>query len=149
VLGASNDLRRFRIQQLAVHPLLRKRHAVEWEDLYHYPWIVWPLGTAVRGKLDLALSKAGRSPLPYRVESSSLTANLALIENSDMLGAVSGRLSLFFSRHAAINPLPFALDADSSVGLYWRAGQKAPPVTLDMIESLRQAARAPKRKRAD
>lgn len=128
------------------HPLLRKRKAVAWEDLYQYPWLVWPLGTAVRSKLDLALSKAGRPPLPYRIESSSLTANLALIEDSDMLGAVSGRLSVYFSEHAAISPLPFSLDADSSVGLYWLAGQKAPPVTLEMMDCLRQAARVPRRK---
>ncbi len=92
-------------------------------------------------QLDLALSKAGRAPLPYRIESSSLTANLALIEGSDMLGAVSGRLSRYFSEHGAISQLPFSLDADSSVGMYWRAGQKESDTTGVMIKSLREAAR--------
>lgn len=102
------------------HPLARKRKPLTWDDLYSYDWIVWPLGTPIRSKLDLALSRAGRPPLPYRVESSSLTANLALLERSDMLGAVSGRLSRYFGEHGAIDSLPFPLDADSAVGMYWR-----------------------------
>ncbi len=68
------------------HPLARQRKALSWDDLYHYDWIVWPLGTPVRSKLDLALSRAGRPPLPYRIESSSLTANLALLETQRHAG---------------------------------------------------------------
>jgi len=123
------------------HPLTRKRKAITWDDLYHYDWIVWPLGTPVRSKLDLALSKAGRPPLPYRIESSSLTANLALIESSDMLGAVSGRLSRYFAQHGAIETLEFSLNADSSVGMYWRSKEHQTQETRDMIMSLRKAAR--------
>jgi len=123
------------------HPLTRKRKTLTWDDLYQYDWIVWPLGTPVRSKLDLALSKAGRPPLPYRIESSSLTANLALIESSDMLGAVSGRLSRYFSQHGAIETLEFSMDADSSVGMYWRSKEHQTQETRDMIMSLRKAAR--------
>ncbi len=123
------------------HPLLRKRKALVWDDLYAYEWIVWPLGTPVRSKLDLALSKAGRAPLPYRVESSSLTANLALIESSDMLGAVSGRLSRCFAQRGAIRGWPVSLDADSSVGMYWRAETQESAATAAMIRSLRRAVK--------
>jgi DNA-binding transcriptional LysR family regulator len=129
------------------HPLSRKRKGIAWDDLYQYDWIVWPLGTPVRSKLDLALSRAGRPPLPYRIESSSLTANLALIEASDMLGAVSGRLSQYFAQHGTIEPLNFSLAADSSVGMYWRSKEHQTPETRDMIISLRKAAKTTARSR--
>jgi DNA-binding transcriptional LysR family regulator len=131
-----------RIIARSKHPLARKRKAVTWDDLHAYDWIVWPLGTPVRSKLDLALSRAGRAPLPYRIESSSLTANLALIESSDMLGAVSGRLSRYFAQHGAIASLEFSLDADSSVGMYWRSREHQTAETRDMIASLRKVVKA-------
>jgi DNA-binding transcriptional LysR family regulator len=130
-----------RIIARAGHPLTRLRRPIAWDDLYRYDWIVWPTGAPIRNKLDLALTHAGRGPLPYRVESASLTANFALIESSDLLGAVSGRLAEHFARRGGIVSLPFRLNSDSSVGVCWRQEALHEGPARDFLESLRKAAK--------
>lgn len=128
------------------HPLTLRRTALEWEDLYAFDWVVWPVGTPVRGKLELALSRAGRQPLPYRVESSSLAANFALIETTDMLGVVSARLAAHFAGRGRVVPLGFQFDADSAVGIFSHGDSIKNTVVGDFADCLREAAGSASRK---
>ncbi len=123
----------------AGHPLAGKKRVV-WDDLFAYDWVLWPQGTANRGKLDMALAQAGRGPLPCRVESSSLIANFALLQQSDLLCVVSNRLARHFAQRQEVVPLDFALGVESSIGMCWRDEPLQEISTLDMLQSLRQVA---------
>ncbi len=60
------------------HPLAQAA-ALDWEDVRRYDWIVWPPGSPIRSKLDMALTQGGRQPPAYRLESSSMLANIELL----------------------------------------------------------------------
>jgi DNA-binding transcriptional LysR family regulator len=133
-----------RVVARADHPLAAKKR-VGWEDLFDYDWILWPQGTANRGKLDAALAQAGQPPLPCRVESSSLIANFTLLQQSDLLCVVSNRLARHFAKRLEVGPLDFALGVESSIGMCWRDEPLQEASTLEMLQSLRQAALIPTR----
>lgn len=121
------------------HPLA---HSVQlsWDDLYAYDWIVWPQGTPIRSKLDMALTNAGRKPPPYRVESSSQMGNLWLLQHSDMLSIGSERVAAHFAASGLVISLPFEISAEGSVGMCWRDEPHLDQATMDMLNSLRNAA---------
>ncbi|NQD92534.1 LysR family transcriptional regulator [Pseudomonas sp. CrR25] len=121
------------------HPLTERR-PLQWDDLYRYEWIVWPRGAPIRSKLDMALTNAGRRPLPYRVESSSLIGNLWLLQYSDMLSVASERVAEHFTQRGLVVPLPFELDATGSLGMCWRDEPHQDSCLSDLLESLRRAA---------
>jgi DNA-binding transcriptional LysR family regulator len=121
------------------HPL-SSHPSPDWDALHAYDWVVWPLGTPIRSKLDQALARANAGPLAYRIESSSLTANFSLVQQSDMLCAVSSRLARHFIRQQQVVRLPVDVGVDSVVGMYWRNEPLQATSTLDMLQCLRQAA---------
>ncbi|MDH4554090.1 LysR family transcriptional regulator [Pseudomonas sp. BN417] len=129
------------------HPLLQRK-GLRWADLYQYDWLLWPQGTPIRTRLDTALSNAGLKPLPCRVESSSLMANLWLMQNSDMLSVASGRVAEHFHGRGLLRRLDFELEAEGSIGMCWRDEDHPESAVLDLLDSLREAARSPIR-RAD
>lgn len=128
------------------HPLAGRKH-LQWEDLNAYDWILWPENTPIRARLDMALTHAGLKPLPCRVESSSLMANLWLQQNSDMLSVASGRVAEHFTGRGLLVPLDFDLAAEGSIGMCWRDEPHQDSITLDLLDSLRLAARTPIRNR--
>lgn len=100
------------------HPLLTMKR-LSWSDLHAYRWIVWPKGTPVRKALDHALSEAGQSMPPNVVETNSVTANLTLLNNSDMIGIASHRPALRLAQLNVIRILPMRLSGFGAVALYW------------------------------
>ncbi|QRY78137.1 LysR family transcriptional regulator [Pseudomonas sp. PDNC002] len=124
------------------HPLLGKEK-VTWRDLYAYDWLLWPVGTPIRARLDTALSNAGLKPLPCRVESSSLIANLWLLQNCDMLTIASGRVTEHFHGRGQLCRVNFELEAMGAIGMCWRNEEHSAPALADLLESLRDAAKQP------
>lgn len=132
----------------AGHPLAtRKRLA--WDDLYAYGWVLWPRDTVNRSKLDAALANAGRGPLPCRVESSSMLANMTLIERTDLLCAVSNRLARHFAERLQLVTLGFSLEVETPIGMCWREQPLQEASTLDLLRSLRESAKLLRRKGAN
>mgnify|MGYP003482182420 CR=1 FL=1 len=129
----------------AGHPLLG-RTDLQWPDLYKFDWILWPSSTPIRNRLDAALCNAGLKPLPCRVESSSLMANLWLLQNSDMLTVTSGRVAEHFHARGLVRRLDFELEAEGSLGMCWRDESHTESAVLDLLDSLREAAKSPIRK---
>jgi DNA-binding transcriptional LysR family regulator len=124
------------------HPLAGRPN-LQWDDLNAYDWILWPENTPIRTRLDMALTNAGLKPLPCRVESSSLMANLWLQQNSDMLSVASGRVAEHFIGRGLLVPLDFELAAEGSIGMCWRDEPHQDSSTLDLLDSLRLAAKTP------
>ncbi|UTW05898.1 LysR family transcriptional regulator [Pseudomonas benzenivorans] len=122
---------------------LANRKQLQWQDLQAQDWVLWPQGTPIRSRLDAALSSAGLKPLSCRVESTSLMANLWLLQSSNMLSAVSGRVAEHFTGRGLVKILDFELDGEGMLGMCWRDEPHQDPVVDDLLESLREAARLP------
>lgn len=101
------------------HPLMAAP-AVSWAGLDTYRWIVWPKGTPIRSALDRALAEAGQLIPDDAVETNSVTANLTLLNSSDMIGVASSRAALRLSRLNVIRILPMTLSGKGAVAMYWR-----------------------------
>lgn len=127
------------------HPLAQRK-GLRWPDLYQYGWLLWPQGTPIRNRLDTTLSNAGLKPLPCQVESSSLMANLWLMQNSDLLSVASGRVAEHFHGRGLLCRLDFELEAEGSIGMCWRDEEHPDNAVLDLLDCLREAARNPIRR---
>ncbi|HEY0911551.1 MAG TPA: LysR family transcriptional regulator [Bradyrhizobium sp.] len=77
------------------HPLARKR-AVGWNDLMDYPWILPENGTAMRGAAEELFRKQRRKPERCLVESSSIQANVALMNGSHLIWMLSADVADYF-----------------------------------------------------
>jgi DNA-binding transcriptional LysR family regulator len=121
------------------HPLAMRSH-LDWSDLSAFDWILWPEGTPIRQRLDTALSNAGLKPLPSRIESSSLMANLRLLQTSDMLSVASGRVAEHFTRSGLISTLDFEMEAEGYIGICWRDEPYVDSTVLDFRECLIKAS---------
>ena len=126
-----------------IHLVARPRHplfAIEqpsWPDLLSYRWILWPKGTPIRNAVDAALAAAGQAPPPDHVESNSVTINLTLINNSDMIGVASHRAALRFSQMRAMQIIPVRLSGFGSVAMYWREDPFRPIAVQEAMAALR------------
>ncbi|OZI78820.1 LysR substrate-binding domain-containing protein [Bordetella genomosp. 2] len=128
-----------------IHLVARPRHplfalaAPQWADLRAYRWILWPKGTPIRNALDTALEAVGLSAPADAVESNSVTVNLTLINNSDMIGVASHRAALRFSQMNAMRIVPLRLSGFGSVAMYWRRETFLPAAVEAAMACLRQA----------
>ncbi|KCB28540.1 LysR substrate-binding domain protein, partial [Bordetella hinzii CA90 BAL1384] len=99
-------------------PLLQIK-SPRWPDMQAYRWIIWPKGTPVRNALDNALAEAGQALPRDTVETNSVTANLTLLNNSDMIGVASHRAALRLAQLNVIRILPVRLSGFGAVAMYW------------------------------
>lgn len=128
-----------RVVARAGHPLAGRKR-LGWDDLRAYGWVLWPENTVNRARLDAALAQAGGGPLPCRVQSSSLLANMTLVRQTDLLCAVSSRLARLFTEHLQLVTLHFVLHVENAIGMCWRDQPLQEAATLDLLQSLRAAA---------
>jgi DNA-binding transcriptional LysR family regulator len=118
------------------HPLTQRK-IVNWDALNDYEWIVWPQGSPIRARLDAALTAAGSRPLRYRIESSSLMANLWMLQTTDLLTVASERVTEQFSQKGLIVDTGFELEARGSLGMCWRNESKPHFSLTDLKECFR------------
>ncbi|MDR2153398.1 MAG: hypothetical protein LBE78_00005, partial [Burkholderiaceae bacterium] len=121
------------------HPLAARKK-LAWNDLFAYPWIVWPQGTPIRNALETALAAAGHSLPRYCVESNSPLLNITLFAHSSLIGVASHRAARHFSSLKLLRILPMTLDSFGEVSMYWRADESRQAVNL-AIDCLRAASR--------
>lgn len=123
------------------HPLFRGTPG--WTAVLACRWIVWPRGTPIREALDAALAAANQRLPDDCVESDSLSANLALLAGSDMVGTASHRAARRFEHAGTLRILPLALHSAGSVAMMWRRDGGGQPLALQqMLDCLREVAAA-------
>lgn len=123
------------------HPLFLST-IITWSDLQRYPWIVWPSGTPIRNALDEALIASSHTLPPKFIESNSVSANITLINNSDMIGTASHRATLMLSKMELLRILPVDLQGRGSVSMYWRNDEVFVRALQQCLECIRKVATA-------
>ncbi|AOY91016.1 LysR family transcriptional regulator [Cupriavidus sp. USMAA2-4] len=123
------------------HPLAQ-RTAVDWNDLFRYPWIVWPPGTPVRTALESALASAGQAMPQHCVESNSAMLNVTLLNQADLIGVASHRAAARFERLNVLRVLamPMPLGSSGAVAMYWRPDSVSRQAVALALDCLRASA---------
>ncbi len=121
------------------HPLMQRKF-VEWADLMEYRWLLWPKGTPIRNSLEAALTAAGLTVPSNHIESNSVTINLTLLNNTNMIGVASHRSALRLSQMKAMGILPIRISGFGSVSMYWRQDRLRNPTVDAALDCLRQVA---------
>lgn len=92
------------------HPLVSRR-SLQWDDLYDHPWILPEAGTAMRSAVEAHFRKQKRRPIRALVKSSSIQANVALLNTSQLIWVLSLDVAKYFAELGAlrilkVEPLP-------------------------------------------
>ena len=121
------------------HPLA-ELDAPSWEDAQRYPWILPPLGTLSRARLDQAVVDAGMPPPKPSVETSSLVALLSMLQDRDYIATLASSVAHMYERLQLISIVraPSRLEF-GPIGMLWAAD--SPSIVLPALrETLRQEA---------
>ena len=129
------------------HPLARARR-VEAAALGHVPWIVQTPGAPLRRDVDAMLAAAGLRLPPGIVETVSIVATLALLQESDAVTAMPRGLADHYARFGMLATLAVDLAAPQSrYELITRARRELAPVAEAFMALLTDGEQRVKRSR--
>jgi DNA-binding transcriptional LysR family regulator len=132
----------------AGHPLARRR-ALALRDLAGEAWIVPAPDAPYRRRLEAAFRQAGVAPPQRLVESVSVAVNKMLVQRSDMLGVMPRDVAREYAALGLLRILPVKLPPPSGpVGVITAIGRPLPPAAADLVQALRETARAAARRHA-
>ena len=121
------------------HPLAKKRKPT-WKDTLNFPWILPPPGTPLRQIIEMNFAANELTyPAPW-MESTSITANMALMRKSDCLAISSITAVNFYESFGIIKALPLNLsNLSNSIGMMWRDKTPSPQIQI-VLDTLRVQA---------
>jgi DNA-binding transcriptional LysR family regulator len=113
---------------------------VRGDELARLPWIVHTPGSPLRRDVDAMLSAAGlRLPAGGVVETVSVVATLALLEDGDAVTAMPRALAEHYGRHGIVAALPVDLPAPASrYELVTRARRELSPAAHAFVALLEE-----------
>jgi DNA-binding transcriptional LysR family regulator len=112
-------------------------------QLAGHTWVLHPLGSPMRRRIEQALQHAAISALPDILETSSILATTALLEASDMLSVVPLAVAHHYARHGMLAIVPVELPIALAKLAIVTRGEKAPsPALREFLAALRAVARA-------
>jgi DNA-binding transcriptional LysR family regulator len=122
------------------HPLF-ELPKIGWSDVRSYRWVVWPRGTPIRNAMSEGLAAVSQELPVDHVESNSVTANITMLNNSDMIGTASHRATLMLARLQLLRILPLELPGYGSVSMYWRKDELHPQSVEAGLACIRRISR--------
>lgn len=123
------------------HPLGRSRRALKLAALALEQWILPTPDAVYRRRLDDAFRQAGVEPPRCIVESLSILTNMMLVQETDMLAVMPGRVAEHYAEMNEIQILPVKPPALSGpVGVITLLGRPLTPAATDLVQALRETA---------
>lgn len=124
----------------AGHPLRRHR-TLKLASLAQEQWILPTPDSVYRRRLNDSFRQAGSEPPRRIVESLSILTNTLLVQETDMLAVMPGRVAAHYAKLGEIRILPVKPPALSGpVGVITLIGRPLTPAAMDLIQALREAA---------
>lgn len=119
------------------HPLTKKRKPT-WKDTLNFPWILPPSDTPLRQAIEMNFAANELAyPTPW-VESTSITANMSLMRQSNCLAISSTTAARHYESFGIIQTLPLVLSyLSNSIGMMWRDKTPSPQVQM-VLDALRK-----------
>ena len=123
------------------HPLASRR-SLHWDDLYEQPWIFPEAGTAMRTAVKSHFRKQKRRPIRALVKSSSIQANVALLDASQLVWVLSFDVAKYFADLGALHILKVEpLPAPGAFVLAQLHGRILSPAGEKLAQCLRAAGK--------
>jgi DNA-binding transcriptional LysR family regulator len=108
-------------------------------------WLLQPPGSPLRRDVDTMLAAAGLHAPASVVETVSIVATLALLQESDAVTVMPQALARHYARFGMLVELPVALPAPASrYELVTRARHELSPSAQAFVAMLREIARVPR-----
>lgn len=121
------------------HPLfdLAKVTLVE---LVTQTWILHPLGSPMRKRVEQALQHASMAAPPDIVETSSILATTTLLEASDMISVVPLDVAQHYAKYGLVDILPVELPISmANLGIITRKKKEMSPAAKGFLHALRDS----------
>ncbi len=123
------------------HPLASRR-SLQWNDLYEQPWIFPEAGTAMRSAVESHFRRQKRRPIKALVKSSSIQANVALLNTSHFVWVLSFDVAKYFAGLGALHILKVEqLPAPGAFVLAQLNGRILSPTAEKLADCLRAAGK--------
>jgi DNA-binding transcriptional LysR family regulator len=123
------------------HALATKRKP-SWSDVGRFPWVLPPEQTALRAAVDASFHALGLAPPVARIDSGSLAATQAILQQTDCLAVMSRTAARHYQTFGLLRALPLALSSDvGPVGMAWFDSHPGAAVTR-VLNALRAAGHA-------
>ncbi|BCQ26323.1 LysR family transcriptional regulator [Caballeronia sp. NK8] len=109
------------------------------KDLVTLTWILHPVGSPMRLRVENILALAGMTDTLDVIETSNLLATTAMIEASDMISVVPEDVAQYYARYAMVAVLPVELPLPMvNLGLLTLRGRALSAAVTRLIQHLRE-----------
>ena len=109
-------------------------------DLATQTWILHPLGSPMRRRVEQALQHANLAAPPDIVETSSILATTSLLEASDMISVVPRDVAQHYANYGLIAILPVELPISmANLGIITRKEKDLSPAVKGFLRALRDS----------
>lgn len=120
---------------------LARRRSIRFTSLSDEPWILPAPDAVYRKRLDEAFRQAGVEPPRVVVESMSILTNTLLVQQTDMLSVMPGRVAMHYAELGELCVLPAKPPALSGpVGVITLVGRPLTAAGTDFVQALRETA---------
>ncbi len=120
---------------------LAKKTKVSLSELTSQTWILHPVGSPMRLRIESALHRYFSSPMMNIVETSSLLATTSLIESSDMISVVPYDVAMHYSKYGLVTILPVDLPISLvNLGVITRSGKPLAPAVIEFLRCLPESS---------
>lgn len=150
-LPAGSDAAGFDFEQLGneplrlvVHPRHRLRRVARERQLEHSlssPWVVPPVGSPQRTRLDAAIEGAGLTLPSQRIETASTLLASSLARTGPHIAVLPAEVAEHYARAGFVAVLPVVLSTDPGrIGIVTRRGGTPMPIVEALLDQLRKRA---------
>lgn len=111
-------------------------------DLVPMTWILHPVGSPMRLRVESALTQAGMIDALDIVETASILAATAMMETSDMISVVPNDVAQYYARYAMVSVLPVELPVSMvNLGLLTRRSRPMSAAVRGVLSYLKEYGR--------
>ena len=115
------------------HRMARKR-SLALRHLLDCTWVLHPIGSPMRNRIDQALVAAGLARALDVLETTSILATTTLLESTDMVSVLPTTVAQHYVRYRMLKVLPVALPLSlAPLGIITRAGRSASPALQTVV----------------
>jgi len=113
-------------------------------DLVAQTWILHPLGSPMRRRIEQALQHASLAAPPDIVETSSILATTSLLEASDMISVVPLDVAQHYANYGMVAIVPVSLPISmANLGIITRKKKDQSPAVKGFLHALRDSMLEP------
>jgi DNA-binding transcriptional LysR family regulator len=118
---------------------LAKKTKLEFADLFDLTWILHPVGSPIRLRIENALMQARMTSRLDIIETASILATTAMIEASDMISVVPYDVAQHYAKYGLVTILPVDLPTLMvNPGIVTRKSKILSPAVQKMLNYLKQ-----------